>query len=48
MRREAWAPIIAVAIIWAAVILAVSSALEGLAVQRHGLSLRGGWLRRRA
>ena len=59
MKTNAWAPILAVAIIWAAVIITVSSALEGLAVQRHVLSLLGGgaagtiivlggWLRRRA
>ena len=58
MKRNAWAPIVAVAIIWAAVILAVSSTLSGSPLERQVLTLLGGgaagtivvlggWLRRR-
>jgi hypothetical protein len=57
MKRNAWAPIIAIAIIWAAVILGVSSALNGSSLERQVLTLvgggaagtiivLGGWLRR--
>ena len=35
MKRNAWAPIIAIAIIWAAVILAVSSTLSGSPLERQ-------------
>ncbi len=42
MKTNAWAPILAVAIMWVAVIITVSSALEGLPAQRHVLSLLGG------
>ncbi len=59
MKANAWAPILAIAVIWAAVILAVASVVEGLPVERRVLSLLGGgaagtiivlggWLRRRA
>jgi hypothetical protein len=42
MKRNAWAPVIAVAIIWAAVILGMSSVLEGSPLERQVLSLVGG------
>ena len=59
MKRNAWAPIIAIAIIWAAVILGVSSALDGSPLERQVLTLvgggaagtiivLGGWMRRSA
>jgi hypothetical protein len=59
MKRNAWAPVVAVAIIWAAVILAVSSTLSGSPLEQQVLTLvgggaagtivvLGGWLRRRA
>ena len=59
MKRNAWAPVIAIAILWAAVILAVSSTLSGSPLERQVLTLvgggaagtiivLGGWLRRRA
>lgn len=59
MKRNAWAPILAIAIIWAAVILAVSSTLSGSPLERQVLTLvvggaagtiivLGGWLRRSA
>ncbi len=42
MKRNAWAPIIAIALIWAAVIFSVSSVLEGMPVERQVLTLVGG------
>jgi hypothetical protein len=42
MKRKAWAPIVAIAIIWAAVILGVSSVLSGSPLERQVLTLVGG------
>ena len=39
MKRNAWAPIIAIAILWVAVILAVSSTLSGSPLERQVLTL---------
>ncbi len=59
MTKNAWAPIIAAALIWAAVIYSIGSVLEGSPLERQVLTLvgggaagtiivLGGWLRRRA
>ncbi len=42
MKRNAWAPILAIAVIWAAVILSVSSVLSGSPWERQVLTLVGG------
>jgi hypothetical protein len=42
MKNNDWVPIISVALIWAAVILAVSMALDGSPLAGRVLSLQGG------